>query len=162
MGPQFPSKALGTHWPPGHVPPQTFERQPSCLQSLQPVPATRSLRPVPWESSCSVVARHPEGGHHLGPPAFRALLDLQGQQAPQMPVQPGSGKAAGMTWTSGMRSRDSSWMHSTNEAAGTSVHWCNCTTMRQAGWCVRAGEVGIMHEYENVGVQECVGVAECG
>ncbi|CAO2625015.1 hypothetical protein LEMLEM_LOCUS18667, partial [Lemmus lemmus] len=92
----------------------TFERQPSCLPLLQPAPATRSRRPVPWESSCSVVARHP--------------------QVPQKPAQPGSGEAVEMMWTSEMKSQDSLWMHSTSGDVETSVHWCNCTTMRQAGW----------------------------
>ncbi|XP_075807440.1 protein Wnt-6 isoform X1 [Microtus pennsylvanicus] len=113
---------------------RTFERQPSCLLLLQPAPATRSRRPVPWESSCSVVARHPVGEHHLGPLVFWAPLDLQDQQVPQKPVQPGSGEAVEMMWTSGMRSQDSLWMHSTSGDVATSVHWCNCTTMRQAGW----------------------------
>lgn len=113
---------------------RTSERQLSCLQSPQLVPATRSLKPVPWESSYSVVVRHPAGGHRLGPPAFWALLDLQDQLALQMLAQPGSGEAAETMWTSGMRSQDSLWMRSTSGAVEISVHWCNCTTTRRAGW----------------------------
>lgn len=151
------------------LPPQTFERQLSCLQSQQRVPATRSLRPVPWENSSSVVVRHPAGGHRLGPPAFWGLLDPQGQQALQMPMQPGSGEAAETMWTSGMRSQDSLWMRSTSGAVEISVHWCNCTTTRRAGWCVWAEEAGVVHACGCVDVQECwvaskgvnVGVCQC-
>lgn len=92
--------------------------------------------------------------HHLGPLAFWAPLDLQDQQVPQKPAQPGSGEAVEMMWTSGMRSQDSLWMHSTSGDVETSVHWCNCTTMRQAGWCVWAGAVGVMPQCGSVGVQE--------
>lgn len=139
-------------------PPQTFERQLSCLQLPQPVPATRSLRPVPWESSYSAVVRHPAGGHRLGLLAFWALLDLQGQQALQMPAQPGSGEAAETMWTSGMRSQDSLWMRSTSGDVEISVHWCNCTTTRRAGWCVWAEEADVMYACGSVDVQESVSV----
>lgn len=138
------------------LPLQTFERQLLCLQLPLRVPVTRSLRPVPWESSYSVVVRHPAGAHRLGPPAFWALLDLRDQLALQMPAQPGSGEAAEMMSTLGMRSQDSLWMHSTSGDVEISVLWCNCITTRQADWCVWAEEAGIMHECGSVDVQESV------
>jgi hypothetical protein len=135
--PQDPSISQSSHYP--SLPPQTFGRQPSCLQSLRPAPVTRSRRPVPWVSCCSAVVRHPKDGFCLGPLACRVLPDPLAQQDPQMPTPPGSGEAAATTWTSGTRSQGSLWTRSTSGVAETSVRWCNCTTTRQADWCVWAG-----------------------
>lgn len=120
--------------------PQTFGRPPSCLQLRQPAPATRSHRPVPWASCCSVAVRHPVGGPSLVLPACQAPPGLPGSQAPRRPAPPGSGEAAATTWTSGMKSQGCLWTRSTSAGVETSELWCNCTTTRLAGWCVPMGE----------------------
>lgn len=61
-------------------------------------------------------------------------------------------------WTSGMRSQDSLWMRSTSGDVEISVHWCNCTTTRRAGWCVWAEEADVMYACGSVDVQESVSV----
>lgn len=120
--------------------PQTFGRRPSCLQLRQPAPATRSHRPVPWASCCSVAVRHPVGGPSPVLPACQAPPGLPGSQAPRRPAPPGSGEAAATTWTSGMKSQGCLWTRSTSAGVETSELWCNCTTTRLAGWCVPMGE----------------------